>query len=499
MSGLFYGLEIARSALTVSQKAINLSGHNIANANTEGYTRQRLNMNSIEPSSPNVHLSSISKGNVGGGVESSAVDQIRSDYLDRQYRTQNTKLGYWQTRSEEMEYIETAVNELSDNTSISSTMADFFNSLSNLAGNPSSEEIRTTVQQNALKMTETFNQYYNQLVEMQGSYNDAMSGTVDKINNLISGIANYNEQIYAYELSGEKANELRDNRNLMIDQLSELINVTATETTDGKMVVSCNGTDLVNHTTATLLEARPELTGEVSGQSGYYQIYLNGTNNVFSYSGGKLQAYKDLRDSTSVDNIGIPRILQSLNTLAQNVAKQFNAVHSTGYTMPYGTQTSQTGINLFEVPVGGYSDITAGNFTLSSDVLDSVYNIAASSKLIDLSAANTQEGNNEIALAMVTLSSRTGLPTVGSFENYLKSAMVEVGTESTKCSENAKSQQTVVENVEDRRQSTSGVSLDEEMIQLVAYQHSYTAAARVLTAIDEALDVLINRTGRVGL
>ncbi|MEM5767902.1 MAG: flagellar hook-associated protein FlgK, partial [Bacillota bacterium] len=405
MSGLFYGLEIARTALTVSQKAINLSGQNIANANTEGYTRQRLVVTSIEPASTDVHLASISKGKVGGGATVTLVDQIRNDYLDRQYRNQNTKLGYWQTKADEMEYIETVVNELSEDTSISSAMADFFNSLSDLSENPSSKEIRTSVQQNALKMAETFNQYYEQLVELQNLYNDQMSGTVDKINTLISGIADYNEQVYAYELSGDKANELRDKRNLMIDQLAELIDISATETTDGKTIITCGGDELVNHTTATLLDARPELTGEVSGESGYYQIYLGSSSTVLSYSGGQLQAYKDLRDGNSVDDMGIPRIMSSLNTLAQNIAQQFNAVHSTGYTMPDGATASQTGVNLFEVPAGGYGDITAGNFTLSDEVLDSVYNIAASSQLIDLSAANTQEGNNQIALAMVTLSS----------------------------------------------------------------------------------------------
>jgi flagellar hook-associated protein 1 FlgK len=177
MSGLFYGLEIARTALTVSQKAINLSGQNIANANTEGYTRQRLVVDSIEPASTDVHLASISKGNVGGGATVTLVDQIRNDYLDRQFRNQNTKLGYWQTKADEMEYIETVVNELSEDTSISSAMADFFNSLSDLSENPSSKEIRTSVQQNALKMTETFNQYYEQLVELQNLYNDQMSGS----------------------------------------------------------------------------------------------------------------------------------------------------------------------------------------------------------------------------------------------------------------------------------------------------------------------------------
>ena len=499
MSGLFYGLEIARTALTVSQKAINLTGHNISNANTEGYTRQRLIVNAIEPASANARLSPITKGAIGGGVEVSLVEQIRSDYLDRQFRNQNAKLGYWQTRADELEYIETTVNELSEDSSISTAMADFFNSLSDLSADPVSEEIRTTVRQNALKMTETFNQYYDQLVELQNSYNDSMKLTVDKINDLVSNIASYNEQIYAYELSGEKANELRDSRNLMIDQLSQLVNIKATETTDGKMVISCEGTDLVNHTTPTLLDARPELTGEVSGEPGYYQIYVGSSTTVFNYSSGKLKALKDLRDSTSVDNMGIPRILQNLNSLAQSIAEQFNAVHSAGYTMPTSSTASQTGVNLFEVPAGGYDDITAGNFALSAEVMNSVFNIAASSKLIDLSAASTNEGNNETALAMVTLSSSTSVPGIGNFEGYLKSTVVEVGVESSTSAKTASSQQTIMANLSDRKQSMSGVSLDEEMIQLVSYQHSYSAAARVLTAIDDALEVLINRTGRVGL
>lgn len=499
MSGLFYGLEIARTALTVSQKAINLTGHNIANANTQGYTRQRIVTQAIEPASSNARIAPVAKGAVGGGVTITLVEQIRSDYLDRQFRNQNSKLGYWQTRADEMEYIETVVNELSEHSSISSALADFFNSLSDLAARPASEEVRTTVQQNALKMTETFNQYYDQLVELQNSYNEAMKLTVYKINDFVSNIAKYNEQIYAYELSGEAANELRDSRNLMIDQLSQLINITATETADGKMIISCGDAQLVNHTTATLLDARAELTGVESGEPGYYEIYLGSSDEVFNYSNGKLKALKDLRDSTAVDNIGVPRILQSLNTLARSIAEQFNAIHSTGYTMATSLTASQTGINLFAVPAGGYGDLTAGNFTLSADVLSSVFNIAASSQMIDLSAANTNQGNNAIALAMVTLSASSNVPAVGSFESYLKSVIVEVGVQSSTSSKNAASQQVIVDNISDRKQSISGVSLDEEMVQLISYQHSYSAAARIMTAIDDALETLINRTGRVGL
>ena len=387
MGGLFYGLEIARSALTVNQKAINLSGHNIANANTEGYTRQRLVINSIEPASVNVRLSSVSKGKVGGGATVELVEQIRNDYLDRQFRNQSARLGYWQVKANEMEYIETVVNELSEDTSISSALADFFKSLSDLAEkDPASKEIRTAVQQNALKMTETFNQYYEQLVELQNLYNDKMAGTVARINTLLMNIADNNRQIFAYELSGNKANELRDKRNLMIDQLAELIDISVTETEEGTLIISCGGEELVNHLTVTALEARPE--------PDFYGIYLSGSDTVLSFSGGELKAYQDLRDGNSTDNLGIPRIIENLNTLARSIAQQFNAIHSTGYTMPNGGE-SRDGVNLFAVPKAvdefgneyeDYSAITAGNFTLSAEVLDSPQQyglFAASSAVAD--------------------------------------------------------------------------------------------------------------------
>ncbi len=504
MSSLFYGLEIARTGLTVSQKAINLSGHNIANANTEGYTRQRLVISSIQPASVNVRLSSISKGSVGGGATVSLVDQIRNDYLDRQFRNQNTRLGYWQVKADELEYIEMVVNELSEDTSISSALADFFQSLSDLAENdPSSKEIRTSVQQNALKMTEAFNQYYEQLVELQNLYNDKMAGTVARINTLLTNIADNNRQIFAYELSGEKANELRDTRNLMIDELSRLIDISVTESEKGEIIIKCGNTELVNHLAVTTLKAQPD-----PDYYDFYRIYPSGMSEELKFSGGELKAYQDLRDGDSADNMGIPRIIENLNTLARSIAKEFNDIHKTGYTMPNGEEDSRNGVFLFAVPKAvdefgneyeDYSAITAGNFTLSAEVLESVFNIAASDQKIDFSAGNTQQGNNRIALAMVTLASRTDLPVVGNFEEFLKSTMVEVGTESASCKSKAESQQTIVENVQDRRQSISGVSLDEEMVQLISSQHAYSAAARMMTAVDEALDVLINRTGRVGL
>ena len=363
---------------------------------------------------------------------------------------------------------------------------------------PVSEEVRTNMQQNAIKLTDTLNHYYDKFVELQRTYNDTMEVVTKEINDYLTNIAEYNKQVFSYELSGEKANDLRDKRNVMLDELSELVNIEYYENSDGNLIVTVEGVELINHTTATLIEAQPDLTGVVSGEPNFYEIYYAGTTTVFDYSDGKLQAYKDLRDGNAVDNIGLPKIIDELNILARSIAEEFNTVNNAGYTIPYGSNASQTGVDLFEVPVGGYTSITAGNFSISAALEESVFNIAASDQLVDLTAASTQQGNNVNALVMVALTTKTDIPVVSNFENYLKSTVVNVALESSHAKKMYDSQDAVVANLENRRQSVSGVSVDEEMIEMVKQQHAYAAASRLITAIDEALDVLINRTGMVG-
>jgi len=496
MAGIFYGLEIARRGLAVSQSAITLTGNNVANANTEGYTRQRLVVESIYSDATSRFSGGVQ---IGGGAEVTGIEQIRSAYIDKQLRGQYSTLGQWNTRSEEMEFIESILDETADTGTLSAALSDFYEGLSNLTTQPDSEEVRTNLQQNAIKLCEKMNYYYSQLVDLQDSYNDSMSATVDNINDLLTGIANYNEEIYAYEAGGQQANELRDRRNTMLDELSQLVDITYSEDSDGKLSVSVGGTTLVSHTDVTCLSAVADQTGEVSGQPDYYSIYLEGTSTELTYSSGELQAYRDLRDGNSVDDIGVPYLLSNLNTLAQSLAKEFNAVHEKGYTIPYGSGTSETGVDFFEVPAGGYDDVTAGNLSLSDEVLENVYNIAASGLTVDLNASDTQKGNNEIALELYALTSSTTLDTVGNYESYLKSFVVQVGISSASAQDTADSQTTIVDNLETRKESISGVSIDEEMINLISYQYAYSAASRVLSAIDEALDKLINGTGRVGL
>lgn len=508
MAGIFYGLEIARRGLTVSQQAIQLTGHNVANADTEGYTRQRLYIESIYPQTGSRYAGNFA---IGGGAEATKVEQLRSEYIDRQLRGEYASLGEWTTRAEEMEFIESILNETAKTGTLSQTMADFFQSVAKLTTDPDSGEVRTNMQQNAIKLCEKLNYYYEKLVDTQNLYNNTIKVQVDQINNKLEQIANYNKEIFAYELGGQNASELRDRRNLLLDELSKMAKISYSEDAEGKLTVYVEGHKMVEHIEALQLKAVPDETGVVSGTTGYYSVRIvnpetgdmitdpaTGEAYKIIAESGSLKAYQSLRDGNTVDDQGIPYLMEQLNTLARSLAKAFNDVHETGYTIPYDGGTSQTGVKLFNVPNDDYANVTAGNISLSAEVLASPMNIAASSLPVDPSSPNSQKGNNIIALALYELTRSTSIDTVGSFQDFLKSFVVQVGITSASAQEMYKSQTIIINNLEDRKDSISGVSIDEEMINLVSFQYAYAAASRVLTAVDEALETLITSTGRVG-
>ena len=351
----FYGLEIAKSALSLAQKGMNLSGQNIANAATDGYTRQRLNIVSIDAASLSGRYMAVEKGGVGSGATVTAVNQLRSAYIDRSLRSEYSSQGQWDTRTTQMQYVEEMFDE-TDSSSLSSSLSNFFDSLQELTKDTVSKEIRTNVQQNALTMTQTLNSYYSQLSDLQSQMNDSIKTTVDRINEITKSIADYNKNIYSYETSGENANDLKDKRNNLLDELSKLADMQYSEDSDGKLTVKIAGNTVVDHTNYTPLTAVADQTGVVSGTSGFYRVCVDdGSGNLtdVNYTDGELYAYKQLRDGNTADDMGIPYMMQKLNTLAQNLAKQFNDVNKAGYTMATSTTDSVTGVNFFKVPTNG--------------------------------------------------------------------------------------------------------------------------------------------------
>ena len=491
----FYGLEIAKTGLAISQKGINLSGHNIANADTAGYTRQRLDLASIDPGSLVARYVPVYKGAVGKGVSVQGIEQLRNAYVDRALRNETSSLNQWETRASEMEYIESLFNETST-ASLSNSLADFFDSMQELSKDPVSKEIRTNVQQTAITLTETMSHYYKQLEDLRTQMNESIEVAVNRINEITQSIAEFNESIETFELSGENANDLNDKRNLLLDELATLTDMEYSTDSQGRLSVRIAGNTVVDHTASYDLKV-------IADADGMYSVHMdNAAETEVEYSNGKMAGYRQLRDGGTAGDIGIPFLMEGLNTLARGIAKQFNDVHKQGWTMPHDGVASATGVYLFDVEVVGgvedYDSITAGNLTLSDAVLNDVYNIAASSKQIDLTSDDPQDRNNENALKLAGLGTSSATMGNTSFEGYLKNLVVELGVGSAHTSNILTSQQALVTNLEERRASVSGVSVDEEMIQLMKYQHMYNASSRLITVIDEALDKLINGTGIVG-
>lgn len=522
MRSTFTGLNIANSGLRMAQIAMDLTGHNIANADTVGFTRQRLATAAIPPMSGKTLLAVDRKFLTGNGVAAQYIEQIRNPFLDAQYRKENANTQYWNAKETQFSELEgifnTELDKIDDNTSVSSVFSSFYKSLYRLTENPSDKSIRMNVLENALKLTDTMNHYAERLRDKQINLNDSVKVVVNEINDIASSIAVLNEKIYSFELGGAFANDLRDQRNVLLDTLSGKANIEYYEDLNGYLVVELDGQRLVSHmdTKKLMVSSDPLLTqhSSVTGTP-LYSVFWQGSdgkpiaNREVQIDSGELKAYIDLRDGDSEGNVGIPFMMKQLDELCQKIVSEFNAVHMQGYTIPSSTDPldpnsmSQTGIKFFD-DFGALdgSLVTALNFSVSLALQKDVYLIAASDKPILTSTPNNendQKGNNINALKLVELINKkdvNGNP--DNFDSYYRDLVVSIGMEMSHIIRMRTTQDIVSEQIVNSRRSVSDVSLDEEMTNVIKFGHSYNAAARVITTMDEILDVLINRVGLVG-
>lgn len=503
MRTTFGGFEIARSGIRISQHALNVTGHNIANAETPGYTRQRLELEASNPYGVIRRMAPVEDAIYGQGVRTIQVMQVRDTFLDRQFRTASTSLSYWTTRSSSLGVIESMFDESADH-SLSGAMSDFFKAMNDLFQYPADAGVRVSIRENANKLTETFNAHYNTFKDSVDNENESVKVNVDQINELSERIASLNKDIYAFEVTGNTANDLRDQRNLLMDELATITDISYTTDSDGKMTVYMGGDVLINHKDFNKLKVEADQPHTITGEANkmYTVKWDTGPNagQDATITGGEMKAHLDLRDGSTESDIGYPYYVEKLNTMAKKIAEAVNAIHVKGHTYPYTDKNgvahaSQTGINFFDA-----ATTTAGNFKLSDDILTSEFNIAASNIEVILTGDNQQAGNQLIALEISKLFSETEVPGLnGSFDSYYRGIVVELGVQTQKANNMVESQYALAASTEQQRLSVSAVSLDEEMTSLVQFQHSYSAAARLLTTLDEALETLINRTGRVGL
>ncbi len=487
--GSFYTLEIARSGLFASQKAMEVTGHNIANQNTEGYTRQRLEL-SAKPNMTNSNYTLSGSANVGGGVNIDQLNQIRDKYLDHQFRNENSLMNELSAKDAAMAYIENILPEPSEN-GISVALGDLFSKIEELTDKAHDGNAREILVQSAVKLTDTLKTASKELTDYQEELNRNITLMIEEVNATAEQIRDINKTIFDYELTGEKANDLRDQRNLLVDSLSGIVNISVNESQDGRFSISIGGVSLVDHFNTNEIVAKPSYKSPYTGAQMYDIKWINSTNKV-DIKSGQLKGMLDMRDGNTENDQGVPFYLDRLDTLAQTIVEKFNEINKAGWTIPYGSKNSATGVEFFDS-----TKITARDITVSDALLESGYNVAASLVEIDL---DIKHGNNQNIIKFDALRDATGITitkgtkteVIGNIEEYFENTISQMAITGGYYKSRNKSQMELTYHIDEQRLSISEVSINEESTNMVRFEHSYSAAAKLITMVDEMLETLIN-------
>ncbi|SHK01580.1 flagellar hook-associated protein FlgK [Tepidibacter formicigenes] len=550
----FFGLNIAKSGLFAAQKALNTVGHNIANANTPGYTRQRVELKADSPISyPG------GKGMIGTGVDAYKITQVRNEFLDIKFRSEANAYGQWSYRNSSLSQIEAIMNEPSDS-GIRKVMDNFFASFEELSKDPSSLTTRAVVRERAIEFSHTLNHSYSQLEKMVKDADFELQTTVNQINTYARDLAKLNLQIERAEMDGSNANDLRDQRNLLLDELSQLVDVEVKEVSNGehggiKTIISINGNPLVYHDKVDEIEIEKGFHKYKDELGLEFEVshlkFKSGSPINTNYIKGKLKAELDMRDNINDSDgpKGIPYYMMKLNEFTEKITSEINRINMQGYGLDENstgklffeaekiadidsngdgnkdidnyvktylstnpTKTEEDAIQEWEADPNnkGYtimkdgdgnwykvSKTSAKDIKISQDIDKDLDNIAAAKTSVG--NGKGQAGDNSNILEMSKLRHKDDMFSWGSADDFVKTLISNLGVDAQEAARMTQNQEVLINQVDSTRQSISGVSLDEEMSNMIKFQHAYNASARMITAVDEMIDVIVNRMGRVGL
>jgi flagellar hook-associated protein 1 FlgK len=461
MSGLNGLFGIGSNALATFQRALAVTGQNIANVNTPGYSRQEVILSETLPENAR-------PGQIGTGVEATEVRRSIDTFVEQQLLDSNERLGQFGASQQALSQIEPVFADSNDQ-GIAAGLNEFFKAWQDVATNPSDLTARTVLLAKADGAAKLINQAASQLSAQRTSLDGQIQGAINDVNALATKIADLNSQIKLVEVGGQKANDLRDQRGRFLNDLANLVDISSLEDSTGQVTVSVGlGQVLVTQQTAF------QLTGVAdSGNGGLLDVhYDNGTGTTTDLTsvinGGRLKGLIDARDTTAAG------LQTSLNTLTSQLVSQVNTQHRVGYGLD-GSTTQ----DFFTA-----SGTTAATITVA--VTDRL-KIAASS-----SAAGVP-GNNENALALANLqtASVAGLGNT-TFQGYYSAMAGSFGATLQGAVRDLQGQEIFHDQLQAHRAEVSGVSMDEELINLLKYQRAFEAASKLITTSDEMLQTILS-------
>ena len=459
MGSSFSGINTALTSLYAQRRGLDVTGQNIANVNTEGYTRQRVVMQaqvgSIVPS-----MWSTSDG-VGTGVAVTDVQRIRDEYLESRGRAEHGTSAYLTTQSAAYASIEDTFAEPSD-TAIAAQLSDMWGGWADVANNTQLAVPRAAVIQQSTIVADQLNGAHEALARQWSQSRSSMDVYVNEVNGTADSIAQLNDTIIQGKASGLGVNELEDRRDLLALRLSELTGATASKRPNGGLDVFIGGSTLVTGTNVRELKYTGAL--RLEDQPGQPVALSWKDTGTPAEAGGTIGAMTDTMTRI------IPGVSAQLDSVAKNLIDKVNTAHRAGYSADGSTN----------LPF--FSGTTAGSIKV---VVTDVNKVAMSA------SPGTRDGSVADAIADI------GDSSTGPDREY-QQLVGQLGVVSSGTARRADIQSVVTEQNDAAREGQSGVNLDEEMTNLLTYQRGYEAASRVLTTIDSMLDQLINRTGLVG-
>jgi flagellar hook-associated protein 1 len=541
MSGLFGTFNVAKRGMFVHQKAIDVTSHNIANANTEGFSRQRAIIETTRPAYMQGNSSKSIESGTGSQIQ--AIERVRDSFMDYQVRNETSTYGEFEARQTFLTEVESIFNEPSE-TGLSTLMGKFFDSWQQLSKQAQSSNARTVVVQQSAALADELNHTYKQLEKLKEHITDVTRTAVFEVTNIVKQLDQINKQIIGVKVAGNTPNDLMDKRDLLLDKLSTKFNLTVDKRPNEGIYVSVkrgDGTEIKG-----IIEAmegdNPQMLAfldELTLAPGETAADLK-----FQPAAGELKGYvtvlKDIDD-----------YMGQLNKLAKSLAFSVNAVHSgmaeTSRVVPpppapqvpdkdympffvnsdkakYKTDNTMANLDGVDGILAGENSITAGNISVNKELIYGVMKLKTRTKddEFKLAGQNDIDGETDGARALAIAGLRNALMTIdgitntttrASFingklkenglgidsnvsgmkiDNYFRDTVDRLGIQTQQAKRMVRNQETLLNSFEETRQSISGVSIDEEMANLVAFQHAYQANAKIIATVDELLEVVVN-------
>ena len=455
MGTLISSLNMALQSMQAEQEALSTTTNNISNVNTPGYSRQTVSLEEAHPVQYGGFL-------FGNGVAVGQITSQRDNLLQTRLGQETQQQAKYDSHLGTMQQVQTLFNETAGN-GLQSSITGFFNSLQQLSTSPSDPSLRQGVLSAAQNLAQNFNGIANNLSQLQQNADRTVTQSVNQVNNLTSQIANLNSQISSATATGQNAGTFIDQRDQLMNQLSGLIDVSTIDAGNGAVTLTTSsGAALVVGNQSF------QLTAQMNATTGFQDIYSQGADITSGLSGGSLAGAIQSRDQT------IPSILSSLDSLASALGNSMNSINKSGTDL-----NGNAGGNFFTVPSSG----SAGAASTISVAIANPSKIAAS-----LNGSVGDNSNINAMLAVQNQSIVNGQTPLSAYSNLV----YQVGSDVSTAQSESTSAQAMVLQLQNQIGSVSGVSINEESVNLIQFERAYQAAAQVASVIDKLTATAIN-------